>query len=496
MTTAGEVVVIGSKQSSALQSLLMADDIVPGAPPSYQLCKTIYSYHTLGKKLVDTPITMAQSQDREISVKVPGLENILSEAFMAQWEAMQCNKHIANMARLSRIYGIASLALLTEGKTSSDPIDYSTLYEQEIVFNTLDPLNTAGSLVLSQDPNSFDFQKVNQIYVNNQTYHRSRTITLLNEEPLYIEYTTSAFGFVGRSIFQRSLYPLKSFIQSMITDDMVSLKAGVLIAKMKGSGSIVDRARAAIAGIKRQFLKEAVATNVLSIDVDEVIESLNFQNLEGPFTAARKNIIENIASAIDMPAKLLNSETFAEGFGEGTEDAKHVAQYIAGIREWLNPAYEWMDRIVQHRAWTPDFFKTIQKRFPDEYGKADYGESFFKWRNAFKTLWPNLLEESDSEKATVADVKLKAIIAIIEVFNPIMPQEEKAKVIQWAQDNVNAIDFLFETPLMLDIEAIAEYEPPENAFGEDKEPSEPRPFAEQDSTIRLPLSNRRLLSKA
>jgi len=37
-------------------------------------------------------------------------------------------------------------------------------------------------------------------------------------------YTQAAFGFVGRSVYQRPLYPLKSFVQTMITDDLGGAK--------------------------------------------------------------------------------------------------------------------------------------------------------------------------------------------------------------------------------------------------------------------------------
>lgn len=51
-----------------------------------------------------------------------------------------------------------------------------------------------------------------------------------------------------------------------------------------------------------------------------------------------------------MPAIILNSETFARGFGEGTEDARSVAVYIDNIREWLEPLYDYFIRICQYRA--------------------------------------------------------------------------------------------------------------------------------------------------
>ena len=76
---------------------------------------------------------------------------------------------------------------------------------------------------------------------------------------------------------------------------------------------------------KRSIVKEAETGNVINVTPEEEIESLNMQNLEGPHVLARRNILENIASAVDMPVKLLTQESFAEGFGEGSEDAKAVA---------------------------------------------------------------------------------------------------------------------------------------------------------------------------
>ena len=55
-----------------------------------------------------------------------------------------------------------------------------------------------------------------------------------------------------------------------------------------------------------------------------------------------------------MPAILINQETFAEGFGEGTEDARAIAQWVDGVRIELNPLYKWFDEIVMRRAWNPE----------------------------------------------------------------------------------------------------------------------------------------------
>lgn len=470
-----------------LQNLLLADSIVPGAQPSYQLCKTIYSNHPHGAKLVDFPVQMAQYKPRKIVVpRTPGDGMMMVEAFQEEWKALRADRHIMNTARLARMYGVATLGILVDGDDTSEALDFKKIDRADIAFNVWDPLNTAGSLILNQDPNAFDFQKTRGVSVNGKPYHRSRVAILMNEDPLYIEYEAAAFGFLGRSVYQRGLVPLKSFVLTMATDMMIALKAGVLIAKMESQSSAVDGPMSWIFGQKRSMVKEAQTGNVLSIGTAEDIESLNLQNLEGPYTLARKNIIENEAAACGTPAKIVLAETFAEGFGEGTEDAKAVAQFIESIRTWMDPLYAFMDEIVMHRAWNEDFYERVKNAYPDEYGNVPYKVAFNDWRNSFYAEWPNLLEEPDSEKLKGEEVTLNAIIAVVEVLLPAVPPEVKAQVIEWMTDNLNERKRLFSSPLQLDMEAIADFDPAAQmaemaAEKEAGEPGPPKPEAKADS---------------
>lgn len=448
----------GSSLGSSLTQLLMAEDIEPGDTPGYELCKTIYLGHPLGKKMIEAPITLAQSQARKISIP-NSPESRVKEAFEREWKAIGADKHIFNTKRTSRIYGVGSIIYGALGVAPDEAIDPTKLADLDIYFNVLDPLNTAGSLVLNQDPNSPDFQKHVGIAVSGKKYHRSRSCTVMNGEPVYIAYTTSAFGYVGRSVYQPVLFPLKSFVQSMVTDDLVTLKAGLLIEKLKPAGSITDRLMAAAAGVKRNLLKLARTGNVLSISIDESIESLDLNNIDKSSEMARRHVLENIAAGDDMPAKLLNSETFAEGFGEGTEDAKQVARYVERLRNEMAPLYDFFDPIVMRRAWNPEFYKTVQAEFPD-YEGVSYNEAFYRWKNSFTAEWPSLLIEPESERIKVDETKMKSIIAMLEVLLPQMDPENKALVIQWAQDNFNENKLLFTTPLAIDIEALKEYVPP------------------------------------
>ncbi|MHB8915874.1 MAG: anti-CBASS protein Acb1 family protein [Thiobacillus sp.] len=448
---------------SSLMDLLLTDDIQPGSEPGYQTCKTIYVAHPLGGKMAESPIKLAQSQPRDITIE-DAPEKELKEAFDAEWKSIGgsgADVVIRNTLTLSRVYGIASLAIIEDGVETNTPLQLADLAGKSITFNVLDPLNTAGSLILDQNPNSSQFMKPTQVTVGAKTYHTSRAVIVMNEQPVYIEWSNSAFGFVGRSVYQRALYPLKSFIQTMITDNAVTEKAALLVAKMKAPGSIIDQQARTWFGFKRNAIKGAKTGNVVSIGIDESIESIDLKNLRDAAEFARNNILKNIATAADMPASLINQETLAEGFGEGSEDAKIIARYIDGVRIDAQPVYAFMDAIVMHRAWNKDFYASLQAKYPAKYKDVPFETAFYAWKNSFKAEWPNLMKEPDSEIAKGENDILKAAIGAFEVLAPTLDPVNRASAACWLADIINERKLLFSTHLVIDEDLMAQYAPEE-----------------------------------
>jgi hypothetical protein len=482
---------------NALQELLVAPDIIPGDVVSYQTCKEIYLYHPLGARITEGPVSLALSQKRDIKVpNSPG--EICVDAFVEEWKSIGGDFLVHNLVTLSRIYGIASIALLVDGMKSNEAINYWDLPDLNISFNILDPLNTAGSLVLNQNPNAMDFLKYTQIAISGIAYHPSRTVTVTNEKPIYLGYTTSAFGFVGRSAYQRAFYPLKSYIKSLIADDLVETKVGVLVAKTKQPGNFVDNIMAWATAFKRAIVKEAETGNVINITPEEEIESLNMQNLEGPHVLARRNILENIANAVDMPVKLLTQESFAEGFGEGSEDAKAVARYMDRLRETMDPVFRFLDRVVMHRAWTPAFFNSLKRRFPEKYEDTTYREAFYEWANSFSAVWPSYLREPDHEQVKVDDTKMKAAISIYQILEFSFDPENKARLIQWIADAITNNKLLYSSPLNLDFETLLKQLKYDDKMNKQQremgaEPEDPRPEIPKVKMSRADSSVVRLL---
>ncbi len=476
----------GTGNSPALTQMMLDMCIEPGTEPSYELCKKIFVSHPLGAKMAAGPVAAAQSQKRILSI--PGSpEEELIEAFEKEWKRIGADNIIANVMTLSRIYGIATLAVIAKDKDgrlipSDTPLPYEDLHKLDLFFNQLDPLNTSGSLIMNQDPNAPDFMKPTHVAVGATKYAISRVVVQMNEQPIWIEWTNSAFGFVGRSVYQRALYPMASFLQSMISDHSIQQKLMVLVYKAVSPGSILDQVSQLFGFKKRSSIKYARSGNVVSIGDKEDLGSLNLERGTSNAGAySRKNILDNIATASGMPAVMLNQETLAEGFGEGTEDAKIIARFIDRLRIEMEQLYRFMDNIVMRRAWNPDFYAGLQN-VVKSLKKVPYETAFMDWKNAFEAKWPNLLTEPDSEKAEKSDVRMKSVIAIVESFSPLLDPENKAKLVEWAQQQINQDDFIFDGEMDLDTDALADYEPPTlfpPSEAKEEEPREPRPFSRE-----------------
>ena len=457
---------------STLMKLMEMDAIDPGSTPGYEAAKLIYVHHPLGPALVDRPLEMAMSQERIL--KVPGCpEEPLIKAFKKEWKrigTIGADNIIFRAVQLSNIYGISTLGVnySTDGVTpapTNELLPLDKLWELDLYFNIYDPLNTAGSLVLNQDPDAVDFMHPKQVKVGGKSWSNTKALVLMHEQPIWIQWSDSAFGFVGRSVFQRAFYPLKSFLVSMIADQMVQDKLGLIVYKAASPGSTTDGIARFFKSMVRTAIKGARTNNVLSIGETESIETLDLQHVATAGEYSRNNIIKNIATASGRPAIFMTQETLAEGFGEGSEDAKRIARFIDGVRIEMNPAYEFMDNLVMRRAWNPTFFAMMQERFPERYAKLTYEAALQEWMDAFEPEWPNLLAEPDSDKAKGAQAKLEAATKLADSLFAVADPETKGAVAEWLADVANEQNELFSSPLLIDAEDIASYEPPMQPIG-------------------------------
>ena len=59
---------IGTPFNAGLLGIMEAQDIAPGSDAGYETCKSLWQYHPLGGKIVEKPITLAQTDGQKITV--------------------------------------------------------------------------------------------------------------------------------------------------------------------------------------------------------------------------------------------------------------------------------------------------------------------------------------------------------------------------------------------------------------------------------------------
>jgi hypothetical protein len=450
---------LNDNMGAELTKILDADEIQPGTEVGYDLCKLLWMYHPLGGKLVEKPISMAMCKPRQYNVDTDPDERVVRR-FREVWERMKLNDKIKNYFFITRCYGAGAIGVGTDGDPCANPLPTFGLREEDVYINVWDPLNTAGSMVTDQNPNSRFFQQANStLKINGKKWHPSRTLKNFNGTPIYLEYQNSTFGFTGRSVFQRVLYPMKSYISTMTANDLVSQKAGVLVAKTTQNGSVMNAIKEMATAMKRKVVKFARNGGVISVGDKEDVTSLNLQNIDGALNAARDNIISDIASGSDVPAILIKEEAFSQGWGEGSEDSKAVSQYIDGVRQDIEPVMDYFEKIVQYIAWNEDFFNSMKSDFPDIF-TGDYESTFYMWRREFSATWQELVEESPDKRRESDSKVIQQATALYTALTTNVDPENRATIADWLSSVVNATQTYGDVPLIIDVEALANYEPP------------------------------------
>ncbi|MEK6315167.1 MAG: hypothetical protein V4807_12180 [Burkholderia gladioli] len=418
------------QRNTQLYRNLVDEVIEPGAGLSYQLAKQIYLEHPLGGRVVDNVINLAFSQERTIS----GIPDDAKKAFRSAWASSRADTAIKNAARHARIYGVGTLVDLGEG-----------------TFKVYDSLITSGSLVGNLDPLSRDFLSPNDPAAQGFQFTHKNSIVTFNGTPIYLAYSQSAFGFTGRSVYYNMLPLLAGFLVSTEVDTLVLKKSGVLIAKTKPAGAAVNRLSAWWQRKKANDVKRALNGNVLAIEVDEDIDTLNMQNTSDAMTTARNNVISNIATALDAPAVILQNDVLTNGFGEGVEDAKVIAQYVERYRGELEHLFAWITPRVQDLAWTEEWYASFQLGNP-AYREISYASAVNYWRNQMEYVWPNYLIEPDSEKVKREEASFNAYLAIFEKLQAgIKSPETRRQLAQTLLDLTDSDDMRTLFPIPIDL---------------------------------------------
>lgn len=428
-----------------MDSLLGSHNATDMAYLNYDLCKLVYVFHPLGKRIVDLPIDLSSGQERVISVKHPSKSEELIAEFNRVWKNYNFKNIIKRLAKTSRIYGIGALFLKVEGYDDTEPLP-SDLNWTDITFTPFvyDALNISGSATNNQDLTKVNFLKVEDVFRSGEKLARDRSYVLNNGDPIYNQFSSSSLGFAGRSIYQNCITELRTWLDIAMADAMVARKCGLIIAKETYGGSATELQRKSLE-TKRQLLKMGRTNDVLSVGSDVDIKTLDLQNIDRSLDVARNHTIENIANATDIPTIILGQQKFTQGFGEGSEDTKNIGRFIDSVREWEQGVYQFIDNFVMKVAWNFDFLKSLNQQNGDIFNKKgdityeQYLSTFQKLKNSFSYSFPSYLTETESEIAEGDAKRMQIFNDVYDRLLPLLDVDGKAKVTSWYIDGFNSL---------------------------------------------------------
>lgn len=373
---------------------------------SYDECKDIYLHWPLGKRVVTSLTNFALSAKRDISFNDLPIQCVkLYEDTLDSFKVVQIVKQAGNYARM---YGMSAIFVAHKKVKPNKPLSYDDLNPNDLSFNVLDPLNLAG-IQINQDPTSVAYQKVTKVIVNGQNVHPTRILILFNDIPLYLRWIPSTYSWGSPSVFENMKSLIKSWNRCVIALERMATKAGSIIVKHRDSAvlnSITVRAAEATLDQIRNMQNDGIA----SLEKDASIELFNLTGCD-----VVDSIIEQMNKLIllalaDTPSNILLDKNLAEGFAEGSEDAKVMTMAIDSFRERsLTPAYKFLDFYLLRTCFRQNTISQLKADFHNDLKTVDSSSLKEKILQGYSWEYGSLIPEKDSEKAQTLSTHLDTL---------------------------------------------------------------------------------------
>lgn len=373
---------------------------------SYQECRDIYRYWSLGKRIATSLPNFAMSAPRTFKCGEHPAD--VADAFRKTCEEMCIDNTIKKATIYARVYGLSSIFVSCSNNEilPITPITYRMICDNTISFNVLDPLSMGANIQIDNNPLSYSFQKPINITVGGKPVHTQRICTIYNDIPLYLKFNPSTYSFSGASIYQNMTLLIRSWNRCVIALQRLATKAGSIIKTSKeispASGINLNALRKNLELI-RNMENDGIA-NIQSG------EEVNFFALTGvqEIDAIIQSLNTSLMMALsDTPSGILLDKNLSVGLNDGTEDMKAILMAVEHFREqMLRPLYNFVDKFIMYKAWTPEFIMRIKNEYRDMYGNMTYNEIFHQWKQDFLAEFGELYPQTEREKMETAKTKL------------------------------------------------------------------------------------------
>lgn len=296
---------------------------------SYKDCQNLYSYIPLAKRIVNLPIKIAINN---MNIKWGSEDEYKDEEGLKDIDINYVKTLCTDYISKVRLYGYSVLLpLVGPEDNASKPLMKSEIYDKEIRYNILDPLNM--TVTIDNNPASYNFKRITSMRVNNGPFiHTNRALALNNRlNNLYLQYNNASYNYVGLSELQ-SCYCLMNVIATAITsmERQLMHSSLMVVEEEKGSTNVNTQSMTAQADLLSQVKQDSVVLLRNGLKLNQ-FQLSNFDTI----TNSIDSINKLISMTTDIPSVLFTDESLGNGFSEGSSDGQIVEMYLTDIRNSL-----------------------------------------------------------------------------------------------------------------------------------------------------------------
>lgn len=296
---------------------------------SYKDCQNLYSYIPLAKRIINLPVKIAINN---MNIKWGSEGEYKDEEGLKDIDINYVKTLCTDYISKVRLYGYSVLLpLVGPEDNASKPLMKSEIYDKEIRYNILDPLNM--TVTIDNNPASYNFKRITSMRVNNgPLIHSNRALALNNRlNNLYLQYNNASYNYVGLSELQ-SCYCLMNVIATAITsmERQLMHSSLMVVEEEKGSTNVNTQSMTAQADLLSQVKQDSVVLLRNGLKLNQ-FQLSNFDTI----TNSIDSINKLISMTTDIPSVLFTDESLGNGFSEGSSDGQIVEMYLTDIRNSL-----------------------------------------------------------------------------------------------------------------------------------------------------------------
>lgn len=411
---------------------------------TYAECRDIYRYWPLGKRIANALPTFAMSAQRQFVVKEA--PEAVNEKLFEMASEMEIDLMVKRCAVYTRIYGLASIFAASTNE-SLGALTYQEIQESDIIFNVLDPLSMGGSVQVDNNPLSPTFGKPIHLIIQGRVINPARACIVYNDNPLYLKFNPSSFSFSGPSIYQNMTLLIRSWNRCVIAMQRLATKAAAMVKTTKETANITGFNIRAVQH-NLELIRSMENDGIASIRTGDTLEFFNLTGVQEIDSIINQVNTSLMMALSDTPSGILLDKNLSVGLNDGSEDMKAILMAVEAFRlAVLKPLYNFTDKYLCYKAFSPEFVAEMKEEYPDLYRDMKEKDILETWMRNYSFEWGELYPQSENEKADTQSKVLDNLSKIKELGSESSGLEEALN-----QQGFFNVDFVLK-------------EQAENAFG-------------------------------